>query len=251
MRRSLAARERAIADRERNARPDPNAQRFAQLQEAAKTDPYGAGAELAKMLGLDPDDFAAAIVAKRAGADDQKLTADQKLERLEARLAAETKDREAREAAEQARQQEARESAALDGHLNDLKGLVEKGSFPLVAGDDPKELEANVREAFDLMVLAHANGKRITHINALHMVEKELRETAEKRAAKLGFQRIGQQPQSRPGPDSAAQWASQPNPRSTNTAHAAPIEAVAGIRSDEEIAADWERELAQFASPRR
>jgi predicted RNase H-like HicB family nuclease len=246
VRRQLDARERALAARERGQKPDPTAAEFASLKAAAKTDPYGAGAKLAALLGLDPDDFAASIVSQRAGGEGGKLSPEQKVERLEARLAQEAKERETREAEARQRDQEAREAAALAGHINDLKGLAAQGSFPLVQGDTPDELEANVREAFDLMVLAHNAGKRITHINALHMVEKELRETSERRAAKLGYQKTGSPPPQRQ--DSAAQWAQQPNPRSTQPARPAPIEAVPSIRSDDDIAADWE---AQFGERRR
>lgn len=237
VRRSLDARERSIAARERQlkeAKPDPRVSQFTELSQLAKDNPHEAGVRIARLIGLDVNEWAAAAVKAEAGGDPGKLSAEQKLERLQARLDQEAAERQRQEDERKANEQKQREEQALAGHISDLKGLVSKGNFPLISGDGPEELEANVREAFDLMVIAHNAGKRITHINALHMVEKELRDTAEKRAAKLGYQRTGNPPQHE---------AAQPTPRANQTARVAPIEALSGIRSDEEIAADWEQEL--------
>lgn len=243
VRRSLQQREQALVARERKLgeqKPDPAAAEFTSLKGVAKTDPYAAGVKLAELVGLDVNDLAAALVKVGAGGEAGKLTPEQEVARLRARMDDEAKERQRQEDERKAAEQKRAEDAAYAGHISDLKGLVAQGNFPLIQGDSPEEAEANVREAFDLMVLAHNAGKKITHINALHMIEKELRETSERRAAKLGFQRTGNPPQR---PDSPAQWAQQPNPRANQSARSAPIEAVPGIRSDEEIAADLEREF--------
>lgn len=214
-------------------------QGYRELIGLAKTDPLGFLAKIGEHAGLAYEDVVDAVTAQRSGGE-AKLPADHATKALQAELA----DLKAKLADKETKQTEEQKAAAgqqaLQGYLTSLKGAAAAApdEFPLFNA----EPEANAIEAFDLMAAMHAGGKPITHAEAVRRIEEVLRETTEKRAAVLGFQRAASSTTThetfRPTSPTPTKPAAAPR---AVAASAAPDVPATAIRSDEDIRNDWLR----------
>lgn len=223
--RALSSREQAIKRRE--AEVAAQLKPYQDLFAAAKTAPLEFLGKVADAAGLDLDSAIEAYTAMKAGGE-AKLPDNHPVRALQAevaelkRLLADKDKSQADEAAD----------AKVNGHISDLKALAGQTpeKFPLFN----TAAEEHAYQAFDLMAAHHKAGAPITHAEAVRRIEAVLREDADKKAVALGYRKPEQHTTSTPSPTpTTAPRASTPT--------AAPMERVSAIRSDEEIAADWER----------
>jgi hypothetical protein len=206
---------------------------FAGILDLAKSDPIAFVEKIADAAGLDVDTAIEAYTTRKAGGQ-RDLSPEERIKRFETEQARREQEARDREEREQAERQKADGEAAVQRHHEAIKSLAKGGeeNFPLF-NDDP---DGNAAQAFDLMVLAHQDGKELSYAAAVSQIEKQLRADTERRAARLGFKPTGQtgQPPTKPTPTAPT----PAQPRQTQ-ASAAPIEPTQTIKSDEEIAADW------------
>jgi hypothetical protein len=243
-------------EQELNSRHE-SVQKFAQLQAKAKSNPYEALTDLAALIGVDVDEAIEAVAVKAAGGTVKQLDPAERVSRLEKELADKEAKAEAQRKEAEEKQAEAASEAKIQAHVNQLSSLAKSSeNFPLVQGESPEELAANVNEAFDLMVLswqaekqgqADASGnpiKQLTHIQALNIVEKHLREKTEARARKLGLTPAQAKAQAAQTADTGLSVSSRTTPQASAQATPrtglSPITATSSIKSDDEILADFQ-----------
>ena len=217
----------------------------------AKTDPTKFVERMAEAVNLPLDTVVEVLIARKQGSS-RALTPEETAAR------AAKDDAEAKEAKRLADEQKAAGDKAVQTHKDSIKSLVSASDkFPLFT--EPEEMEGNVDAAFDLMVLAFEASqtdkdvKPLSYAAAVDMIEKQLHAKAERSASKLGYKKTETlapaepaKPAAVPATPAPTAPATQPATPPINTASVAPIVASNGIRSDEEIAADWSNSWANL-----
>lgn len=205
------------------------------------SDPLAFVVQMCDAVGLNVDIAMDALVARKAGGE-RKLTAEEQIA-LMRREQQEREEREAQERTERERQDAEKQAKdALDGHLNDLRqcAKVAEANMPFVNDN----LESAIVDAFDLMVATHNEAKKnpkvkpLSHMAALHAIEKALAEDFDRKAEKRGLK---QKTESTQTPTQAAPASNGAQPRPVTNASVAPPAQTNGIRSDEEILRDFAR----------
>lgn len=244
----LGKRQRGLADREKAlGRREERTKAAEELFSLAERDPLAFAERIAQVTRLDRAKLVEAWTVAGAGGT-AKLTAEERVARLEAEREREREAAARREADAAKARDDAEADAAVARHVTDLKGLAtaKAAEFPLVS----RRLETGAVAAFDLMVLHHQAGQPISHEAALRLVEDQLRADAEADASLLGYAKQAGNPTSHAQPTAVAAGGSAPASGSVNSAHgagaspaagAAPFETAHVIKSDEDIARDWAR----------